>query len=170
MANLLPLYAIFLDRKIRISSLVISRMSWRKWVVYAVLVRLWPICIAGNGELAFTVREDDTLRWTVRCMNHSLIRNIPYWTGQQLSQLYVADIKAMNHISMNSYNYPKPHLLRHHGSRLVGSGECSVRPDSLWAYYFHRRPGLLIVEGDEHKQQVPILSVRINLTKTDKLW
>jgi len=54
------------------------------------------------------------------------------------SHLYVADPKAVNHILMNSYDYPKPENLIYDLSRLFG-------------------PGLLVAARDAHKQQRRIM-------------
>lgn len=53
----------------------------------------------------------------------------------QLPRLYTTDTKALNHILMNSYTYQKPESARFGLSRIVG-------------------PGVLVVEGEKHKQQV----------------
>ena len=58
---------------------------------------------------------------------------VEYWP--QESRLYTMDTKALNHILMNTAVYEKPEASRWSLSRIVG-------------------PGLLVVEGDKHKQQV----------------
>jgi len=56
-----------------------------------------------------------------------------------LSRLYIADTKALNHILMNSYDYQKTQISRYNLSRVVG-------------------PGILIVEEDKHKHQRKIMN------------
>ncbi|KAJ6630229.1 cytochrome P450 [Mycena sp. CBHHK59/15] len=53
-----------------------------------------------------------------------------------LTRLYTTDTKALNHFLVNSYIYQKPAPARYTLSRIVG-------------------PGVLVVEGDIHKQQNP---------------
>ena len=53
----------------------------------------------------------------------------------QINRLYTTDTKALNHILMNSGLYQKPEPMRYNVGRILGSG-------------------LLVVEGDQHKQQV----------------
>lgn len=53
----------------------------------------------------------------------------------QMNRLYTTDTKALNHILMNSGLYHKPEPMRYNLGQLLGSG-------------------LLVVEGDKHKQQV----------------
>ncbi|KAK7035895.1 cytochrome P450 [Favolaschia claudopus] len=55
-----------------------------------------------------------------------------------LTRLYTTDTKALNHF-LSSYNYRKPEQVRYTLSRIVG-------------------PGVLITEGDVHKQQRRILN------------
>lgn len=51
-------------------------------------------------------------------------------------RMYTTDLKALNHILMNNTDYPKPEEARWSLSRIVG------------------QHGLLVVEGEKHKQQV----------------
>ncbi|KAJ6606201.1 cytochrome P450 [Mycena vulgaris] len=53
-----------------------------------------------------------------------------------LTRLYTTDTKALNHFLTNSNIYQKPEPSRYNLSRIVG-------------------PGLLVAEGDEHRQQNP---------------
>ena len=53
----------------------------------------------------------------------------------QMNRLYTTDTKAVNHILMNSGLYQKPEAMRFNVSQTLGFG-------------------LLVVEGDQHKQQV----------------
>ena len=57
-----------------------------------------------------------------------------------MKRLYTIDTKAINHVLMNDYLYQKPETARYNLSQILGSG-------------------ILVVEGDKHKQQVsfPIL-------------
>ena len=55
-----------------------------------------------------------------------------------MKRLYTIDTKAINHILMNDYLYEKPEPARYNLSQIVGSG-------------------ILIAEGDKHKQQVSLL-------------
>ena len=57
----------------------------------------------------------------------------------------------------NSYDYPKTEVIRHVSRELFGSGGfCLYKSRDLMTLLpFHI--GLLIVEGDEHKQQVSFL-------------
>lgn len=50
-------------------------------------------------------------------------------------RLLLADTKALNHILMNAYDYPKPDINRVGLGRILG-------------------PGILVVEGNQHKLQV----------------
>ncbi|KAF8232559.1 cytochrome P450 [Tricholoma matsutake] len=56
-----------------------------------------------------------------------------------ISRLYIADTKALDHILINSYDYQKPQDARYILAGLVG-------------------PGVLVVEKDEHKRQNPAFS------------
>lgn len=58
-----------------------------------------------------------------------------------MKRLYTIDTKAINHVLMNDYIYEKPETARYNLSQIVG-------------------PGILVVEGDKHKQQVS-LSIRL---------
>ena len=53
----------------------------------------------------------------------------------QMNRLYTTDTKVLNHILMNSGLYEKPEPMRYNVGQILGSG-------------------LLVVEGDKHKQQV----------------
>jgi hypothetical protein len=52
-----------------------------------------------------------------------------------MNRLYTTDTKALNHVLMNDYLYEKPESARYNLSQILGSG-------------------ILVVEGDKHKQQV----------------
>jgi hypothetical protein len=52
-----------------------------------------------------------------------------------MKRLYTIDTKAINHVLMNDFLYAKPEPARYNLSQILG-------------------PGILIVEGDKHKQQV----------------
>ena len=54
-----------------------------------------------------------------------------------MKRLYTIDTKAINHVLMNDYLYEKPEPARYNLSQIVGHG-------------------ILIVEGDKHKQQVSL--------------
>ena len=54
-----------------------------------------------------------------------------------MKRLYTIDTKAINHVLMNDYIYQKPETARYNLSQIVG-------------------PGILVVEGDKHKQQVSL--------------
>ena len=54
-----------------------------------------------------------------------------------MKRLYTIDTKAINHVLMNDYIYEKPETARYNLSQIVG-------------------PGILVVEGDKHKQQVSL--------------
>jgi len=56
-----------------------------------------------------------------------------------VKRLYTIDTKAINHVLMNDYLYEKPEPARYNLSQVVG-------------------PGILIVEGDKHKQQRRIMN------------
>ncbi|KAJ7746530.1 cytochrome P450 [Mycena olivaceomarginata] len=56
-----------------------------------------------------------------------------------LTQLYTTDTKALNHFLTNSYIYQKAELSRYFLSRIVG-------------------PGVLVAEGDAHRQQRKIMN------------
>lgn len=57
-----------------------------------------------------------------------------------MNRLYTTDTKALNHVLMNDYLYQKPEGARYSLSRILGSG-------------------VLVVEGDKHKQQVNFLTI-----------
>jgi hypothetical protein len=73
-----------------------------------------------------------------------------------LTRLYIADTKAIHHIFMNNYDYQKSNATRYDLSRMVGSGAHSLVPLVFVtvAHSVFLTPGLLVVEEDEHKQQV----------------
>ena len=54
-----------------------------------------------------------------------------------MKRLYTIDTKAINHVLMNDYIYQKPEPARYNLSQILGSG-------------------ILVVEGDKHKQQVSL--------------
>ena len=54
-----------------------------------------------------------------------------------MKRLYTIDTKAINHVLMNDYVYEKPESARYNLSQILGSG-------------------VLVVEGDKHKQQVGV--------------
>lgn len=54
-------------------------------------------------------------------------------------RLFTADVKALNHILMNSYTYQKPEATRYNLSQILGAG-------------------VLVVEEDKHKQQRKIMN------------
>ncbi|RDB19459.1 hypothetical protein Hypma_013686 [Hypsizygus marmoreus] len=56
-----------------------------------------------------------------------------------MSRLYTMDTKALNHVLMNSNDYQKPEAARYNLSRILGAG-------------------VLVVEGDKHKQQRKIMN------------
>jgi len=62
-------------------------------------------------------------------------KHILAYSGLQMNRLYTTDMKAINHVLMNDYIYQKPEAARYSLSLILGSG-------------------VLIVEGDKHKQQV----------------
>ena len=67
-----------------------------------------------------------------------------------MKRLYTIDTKAINHVLMNDYIYEKPETARYNLSQIVG-------------------PGILVVEGDKHKQQVSLsIDFRAN-EKTERL-
>ena len=55
----------------------------------------------------------------------------------QMKRLYTIDTKAINHVLVNDYIYQKPEAARYNLSQILGSG-------------------ILVVEGDKHKQQVSL--------------
>ncbi|KAG6809785.1 hypothetical protein H0H92_014734, partial [Tricholoma furcatifolium] len=56
-----------------------------------------------------------------------------------LTRLFTMDTKAMNHVLMNTNIYRKPEIARYNLSRIVGAG-------------------VLVVEGDKHKQQRKVMN------------
>ena len=54
-----------------------------------------------------------------------------------MKRLYTIDTKAINHVLTNVYIYEKPEPSRYNLTQILG-------------------PGVLIVEGDKHKQQVSL--------------
>ena len=66
-----------------------------------------------------------------------------------MKRLYTVDTKAINHVLMNDYIYEKPEPARYNLSQILGSG-------------------ILVVEGDKHKQQVSI-SVHVRAGKKKNL-
>ena len=67
-----------------------------------------------------------------------------------MKRLYTVDTKAINHVLMNDYIYEKPEPARYNLSQILGSG-------------------ILVVEGDKHKQQVSI-SVHVRAGKKKSEW
>lgn len=71
-----------------------------------------------------------------------------------MGRLFTADIKALNHILMNSYTYQKPEASRYNLSQILGNGK-PVRVSRLvLVLFFLHFLGVLVVEEDKHKQQV----------------
>ncbi|KDR81931.1 hypothetical protein GALMADRAFT_135320 [Galerina marginata CBS 339.88] len=56
-----------------------------------------------------------------------------------MNRLYTTDVKAINHVLMNNYNYQKSEIARYHLSKILGNG-------------------LLIAEEDKHKQQRKVMN------------
>ena len=67
-----------------------------------------------------------------------------------------SDVKAVHHVLFNSYDYPKPEVIRYILSGFFGSGAfcCMNWGDIVMTFYIYI--GVLTVEGDEHKHQVRI--------------
>ena len=67
------------------------------------------------------------------------------------------DLKAAYHVFFNSYDYPKPQVIKYLMSSVIGNGPfCCINSklrDSLMTLLFVYL-GILSVEGDEHKHQV----------------
>jgi len=61
-----------------------------------------------------------------------------------MNRLYTVDTKAINHVLMNSYIYQRSEFDRYGISRIVGHG-------------------VLVVEGEKHKQQVHLISGNLSL-------
>jgi hypothetical protein len=64
----------------------------------------------------------------------------------QMKRLYTTDTKAINHVLMNDNIYQKPESVRYNLNLIMGSG-------------------VLVVEGDKHKQQVNLPTHPILETK-----
>ncbi|KAJ7778749.1 cytochrome P450 [Mycena maculata] len=64
---------------------------------------------------------------------------IKYKAFFNLTRLYTTDTKALNHFLTNNYIYQKPEPTRYHLGRIVG-------------------PGVLVAEGDAHRQQRKIMN------------
>ena len=86
------------------------------------------------------------------------------------------DLKAANYVLLNSYDYPKPELLRFGLSELFGSGAfyCMNWRKTLMTLLLFSI-GLLTVEGDEHKHQVLFVSRFVhellsNTTNSARFW
>lgn len=61
------------------------------------------------------------------------------------------DTRAIAHILAHSMDYQKPEQIRRVLSSMIGNGKYSYR---LPKPMLNRRVGLLITEGETHKQQV----------------
>ena len=68
-------------------------------------------------------------------LNQSLFLNDIEKTHFQMHRLYTTDKKALNHVLMNTAIYQKPEAARFNISQILGDG-------------------VLVVEGEKHKQQV----------------
>ena len=62
----------------------------------------------------------------------------------KMNRLYTTDLKAVNHVLMNSYIYQKPAQARYQLEQILGKG-------------------VLVVEEDAHKKQV--CSCRVSFTE-----
>lgn len=63
------------------------------------------------------------------------------------------DTKAVNHFLMNHNIYQKPESARYGLGRILGNGMCTI---DIPLEISNVILGVLIVEGDKHKQQVKI--------------
>ncbi|KAJ7864476.1 cytochrome P450 [Mycena olivaceomarginata] len=108
-------------------SLAIGRDIWKSVSV--------PALVVGFVFDVFS-QEDSVLQeqW-VREFGPTLKFHGYVLISAQLTQLYTTDTKALNHFLTNSYIYQKAELSRYFLSRIVG-------------------PGVLVAEGDAHRQQV----------------
>jgi hypothetical protein len=72
----------------------------------------------------------------------------------QTDRLCTMDLRALNHVLTHSIDYQKPAQARFNLSRLLGNGASaiSVPPRKCKLNSIH--PGILVTEGDKHKQQV----------------
>ncbi|RXW23924.1 hypothetical protein EST38_g1922 [Candolleomyces aberdarensis] len=67
-----------------------------------------------------------------------------------MNKLYTADLKALNHIMMNSYTYQKPEWLTYRMEEVVGKG-------------------ILSVEGDTHKRQRKVMNPAFSASQIREL-
>lgn len=63
------------------------------------------------------------------------------------------DTKAIQYVLMNSHIYQKPESVRYNLGRIVGEGT-SVLLEIILKCSFSVIAGVLVVEGDKHRQQV----------------
>lgn len=71
-----------------------------------------------------------------------------------MTRLYTTDTKALNHVLMNSYIYQKPAVARYNLGRVVGSGAYIPSSFPSFCHLIFVHAGVLVVEGDKHRQQV----------------
>lgn len=72
-----------------------------------------------------------------------------------MRRLYTTDTKALNHVLMNSNDYQKPEAARYSLNRVVGTGMYSTIYTTWFRLYANMTiQGVLVVEGEKHKQQV----------------
>ena len=79
---------------------------------------------------------------------------VPRWliSSTKVSRLMTTDLKAINYIIFNAYDYQKPELIAFTFRQMFGSGVYSQ-----WIFFWLMiilNKGLLSVEGDAHKHQV----------------
>lgn len=74
-----------------------------------------------NTGTSFSLKDCSASVQSLLCYTHSISISL-----HQMSRLYIADTKALNHILMNSYVYQKTKMSRYNLSRVVGPGTPTV--------------------------------------------
>ena len=79
----------------------------------------------------------------------------------QKPQLFTTDLRGLQHVLSHSNIYQKPDAVRQSLSRIMGRGKYSVFRTWM-SRGLHSVPGVLFVEGDQHKNQRRIMVCSVN--------
>ena len=79
----------------------------------------------------------------------------------QKPQLFTADLRGLQHVLSHSTIYQKPSVISQSLSRVMGRGKYSVFRTGM-SPGLRSGPGVLFVEGDQHKNQRRIMVCSVN--------
>ncbi|KAG6861475.1 hypothetical protein C0995_016254 [Termitomyces sp. Mi166 len=91
---------------------------------------------------------------------------------KEIRRLFTMDTKAIHHILMNSHIYQKPESTRYNLGRVVGEGTSIFLLIGLFRsmlIYFCKIIGVLVVEGDQHRQQRKVMNPAFGPTQIREL-